>query len=77
VTNVSKTGDGTGLVDPDEISRALFLYREAMQNANFKRNIGGSKSVFETDATRNKEELRRRLERASQKREGSRKGPLT
>lgn len=77
VTNAPNSGDGKGLVDPDEITTALFLYRDAMQSANLKRNTGKSKVAFEAEAAQNKEQLRRRLERASQRRGLALKGPLT
>ncbi len=76
VTNPPQSGDGSGLVDPQEIATALHLYREAMHDANFKRNVHVKGFDFDAAAAHNKQQLRRRLERASQKRSPERRGPI-
>lgn len=76
VTNPPQSHEGAGLVDPDEITAALHAYREAMQNANFKRNVGIKRFDFEAAADHNKRQLRQRLERAGQKRSPKPRGPI-
>jgi hypothetical protein len=76
VTNTPQSDGGQGLVDPNEIAGALHEYRQAMQNANFRRNSGLRGFDFEAAAVHNKQQLRRRLERASQKRGPVPRGPM-
>ena len=76
VTNPPRSGDKAGLVDPHAIAAALNEYREAMQNANYKRNVGIKGFDFDTAAAHNKQQLRQRLERASQKRGPATRGPM-
>ena len=75
VTNTPQSGDGAGLVDPQEIAAALHGYREQMQNANLRRNVGLKGFDFDAAAAHNKQQLRNRLERASQKRGPASRGP--
>lgn len=75
VTNPPQSKDGAGLIDPHEIAAALREYREQMQNANYRRNVHLKGFDFEAAAAHNKQELRDRLERASQKRGLARRGP--
>jgi hypothetical protein len=75
VTNQPQSGDGVELVDPHEIAAALHDYREAMQSANFLRNVHLKGFHFDAAAAHNKQQLRNRLERASQKQGPMRRGP--
>jgi hypothetical protein len=77
VTNLPKSDGGAGLIDPHEIATALHEYREAMQNANFKRNVQLKGFDFDAAAAHNKQQLRQRLERASQKRGPAQRGSMT
>ena len=77
VTNPPRSGNGAGLVDPNEIAAALHEYREAMQNANFKRNVGTKGFDFDAASAHNKQQLRWRLERASQKRGPAARGLMS
>jgi hypothetical protein len=61
VTNPAQSADGSGLVDPQEIATALHEYREAMQNAYFKRNVHRKGFDFDAAAAHNKRQLRERL----------------
>ncbi len=76
VTNPPQSGEGSGLVDPQEIATALNEYRVAMQNANFRRNVNLKGFDFDAAAAHNKQQLRERLERASQNRSKERRGPI-
>jgi hypothetical protein len=64
-------------VDPQEIAAALHEYREAMQNAFFKRNAHIKGFDFDAAAAHSKMQLRQRLERASQKPGPARRGSMT
>jgi len=76
VTNPPQSGDRGGLVDPHEIAAALHEYRQEMQHANFKRNVGINGFDFEAAAAHNRQQLRQRLERASHKRGPAARGPM-
>ena len=76
VTNPPRSGNGAGLVDPHAIAAGLREYREAMQNANFKRNVGTKGFDFDAASAHNKQQLRWRLERASQRRGPAPRGPM-
>jgi hypothetical protein len=58
------------------IAAALHEYRQAMQNADFTRNVGIKGFDFDAAAAHNKQQLRQRLERASQKRGPAPRGPM-
>jgi hypothetical protein len=77
VTNPPPSENGVGLVDPQEVAAALHEFREAMQNANFKRNVHPDQFDFDAAAAHNKQQLRVRLERASQKRAPVQRGSVT
>jgi hypothetical protein len=66
VTNV-KQSDADILVDPHEVADALRTYRDEMGVANHLRAIKGKAFDFDAAAARNKQELKERLIRASQK----------
>ena len=75
VTNAPESGSGS-LVDPQEIADALSTYRNKMISANYLRNVNQNGFNYQAAAARNKQELRRALERASQRRAPSNHGPL-
>jgi len=76
VTNRPQSADSAGLVDPNEVAAALHEYREAMQNANFRRNIRLKGFDFDAASAHNKKQLRIRLERAGQKPAPAPGGPM-
>jgi hypothetical protein len=74
VTNSPEYGSGR-LVNPQEVTDALTEYRNAMMIANHLRIAGQKGFDYKAAATRNMENLKRALERASQKRAPSQHGP--
>jgi hypothetical protein len=66
VTNVKQSEAGD-LVDPHEIAEALRAYRDEMGVANYQRAVKGKSFDFDSVAARNKQELKERLTRASQR----------
>jgi hypothetical protein len=76
VTNVPESEDGGRLVDADEIAAALRAYREDMQGANLSRNSRIKGFDYNAAAAYHKQQLRKRLERASQKNRPAQRGPM-
>lgn len=76
VTNEPGSADGGGLVDAGEIAAALRAYREDMQNANLRRNAKIKGFNYNAAAAYHKQQLRKRLERASQKNRPAERGPM-
>ena len=76
VTNQPLSEGGEGLVDPQEIAQALNIYRNQMQQANHLRISKVKGFDYAAAATHNKQQLRQRLERASQKRGPAPRGPM-
>jgi hypothetical protein len=67
---------GNGLVNPTEVVEALKAYRQQMQSLNYLMDTKSKDFDFDASAARAKQELKKRLIKASQKDAPRQTGPV-